>query len=313
MMEVVFHESAAGSLKLAQGWRRGKFRTSPKSVFVGSGKNGESRGLLRQEKERERLACEEAVPFGGTAADIFAFHLMLSVGDISGDGVCRRRLETLNCMFGMYPEGAGSSAAKEIFDRACKDLETIRQRLDAGEQVRIWYSSHPDEMCGLHWFLTQLVQDMPSTKVSIVKLPDWEIKEQTLAVHTGWGEVDPDEWHRYANLQKEVSPVFVSAAASKWRQLQEENAVLRAVINGRLFSVPEDFYDYFIRSEIENQNDEFQEGQLIGRILGKYQLGISDGWLAMRIEKMIENGKLQIITNAPSDCPAYHRVIRKIT
>ena len=96
-------------------------------------------------------------------------------------------------MFGMYPEGAGSSAAKEIFDRACKDLETIRQRLDAGEQVRIWYSSHPDEMCGLHWFLTQLVQDMPSTKVSIVKLPDWEIKEQTLAVHTGWGEVDPDE------------------------------------------------------------------------------------------------------------------------
>ncbi|MFQ8898964.1 MAG: DUF3658 domain-containing protein [[Clostridium] scindens] len=45
----------------------------------------------------------------------------------------------------------------------------------------------------------------------------------------------------------------------------------------------------------------------------KYQLGISDGWLAMRIEKMIENGKLQIITNAPSDCPAYHRVIRKIT
>ena len=96
MIEVVFHESAAGSLKLAQGYRRGKFRTSP--------------------------ACEEAVPFGGTAADIFAFHLMLSVGDISGDGVCRRRLETLNCMFGMYPEGAGSSAAKEIFDRACKDL-----------------------------------------------------------------------------------------------------------------------------------------------------------------------------------------------
>ena len=92
-----------------------------------------------------------------------------------------------------------------------------------------------------------------------------------------------------------------------------KRTVLRAVINGRLFSVPEDFYDHFIRSEIENQNDEFQEGQLIGRILGKYQLGISDGWLAMRIEKMIENGKLQIITNAPSDCPAYHRVIRKIT
>ena len=38
MIEVVFHESAAGSLKLAQGCRRGKFRTSPKSVFVGSGK-----------------------------------------------------------------------------------------------------------------------------------------------------------------------------------------------------------------------------------------------------------------------------------
>ncbi len=136
-------------------------------------------------------------------------------------------------------------------------------------------------------------------------------KGQTLTVHTDGVRLI---WMNGTGMQicKRGVPSFVSAAASKWRQ-REENAVLRAVINGRLFSVPEDFYDYFIRSEIENQNDEFQEGQLIGRILGKYQAWYQR-WLAGdAYRKMIENGKLQIITNAPSDCPAYHRVIRKIT
>jgi hypothetical protein len=74
---------------------------------------------------------------------------------------------------------------------------------------------------------------------------------------------------------------LLHAIASHWAELQKENAPLRAVINGRLQSVPENFYDDFILREIALEKNEFHEANLIGRIFGKYQLGIGDGWLCV--------------------------------
>ena len=34
---------------------------------------------------------------------------------------------------------------------------------------------------------------------------------------------------------------------------------------------------------------------VIGNVLGKYQLGISDVWISNRIDKMLEDGVLEII------------------
>ena len=99
--------------------------------------------------------------------------------------------------------------------------------------------------------------------------------------------------------------------AYEWAELQKENAPLRAVINGRLQSVPENFYDDFILREIVLEKNEFREANLIGRILGKYQLGIGDGWLALRIEEMIRAGKLGIVSSAPEDELSYQRILKK--
>ena len=62
------------------------------------------------------------------------------------------------------------------------------------------------------------------------------------------------------------------------------------MLNGRLVSVPETLYDGFITREIAAAADEFHEANLIGRILGKYELGIGDAWVAHRIECMIKAG-----------------------
>lgn len=37
---------------------------------------------------------------------------------------------------------------------------------------------------------------------------------------------------------------------SKWMELTEDNSPLRAVVNGELVGVPEDFYDFLILREI---------------------------------------------------------------
>ena len=60
-----------------------------------------------------------------------------------------------------------------------------------------------------------------------------------------WCEVSPGEWGNYITLQEKAEPVFLSACAMKLNQLQNENAPLLAMLNGKLQSVSEDIYDSF--------------------------------------------------------------------
>lgn len=106
--------------------------------------------------------------------------------------------------------------------------------------------------------------------------------------------------------------VNMHALSFRWDQLKQENAPLRAVVNRQLVSVSEDFYDSFIFRELNSQEDEFMEAYLIGKVLGNYSLGISDSFLALRIEKFIKDGILQPITKAKSEDPSYHRMLRKV-
>ena len=54
-------------------------------------------------------------------------------------------------------------------------------------------------------------------------------------------------------------------------------------------SVSEDIYDSFILREIAEQPEQFKMAIVIGNVLGKYQLGISDVWISNRIDKMLED------------------------
>jgi len=182
-----------------------------------------------------------------------------------------------------------------------------------GEPVRIWYSHQPDEMCGLYWFMDQLYQrSVNDARICMVRLPEWETDDkENMIQRISWSDVSPGDWHRYLRLQESVTPVFMKGCAYHWQELKSENAPLRAVINSQLVSVSENLYDYFILCEISAVSDEFQEVMVIGRVLGKYQLGISDFWIAHRIEEMIQSGTLEVISEATDDMPRYHRMLKK--
>ena len=64
---------------------------------------------------------------------------------------------------------------------------------------------------------------------------------------------------------------------NEWNEVKCQNTSIRAVVNGRLSSVPEDFYDYLIRSYIPVS--EFKLARIIGEIIGRNLIGVSDWWL----------------------------------
>ena len=78
----------------------------------------------------------------------------------------------------------------------------------------------------------------------------------------------------------------------------------------RLRRLPEGAYDVSIRRALAEAPREFREGRLIGDILGRCALGISDGWLAMRIEAMVQSGELAVAREAKAD-RLYSRVLRR--
>ena len=164
----------------------------------------------------------------------------------------------------------------------------------------------------MYWLMKQLQPLNCQTTIYLVKLPTWEYgKENTMTSKIAWGEVSPGEWGNYITLQEKANPVFLSACAMKWNQLQNENAPLRAMLNGKLQSVSEDIYDSFILREIAEQPEQFKMAIVIGNVLGKYQLGISDVWISNRIDKMLEDGVLEIIQDAPKGETNYRRILRK--
>lgn len=319
MIDIVFGESAGGSLKIAQSYGKGKYVGGCTGVIIqhsdGRKPTKEEVNAAQQEAEqKEREAWEAAVPLGGNPSDVYCFSLGLSMGDISEGALCPQRQEVLENLFDIYAEG--HQAVSEMFQRAREDFKAVCGRMAAGEDVRIWYSSQPDELCGLFWFMAQteplaLFRKQIYGQIHVVALPSWQNDQGSVVRRTSWGEVSPAEWHQHLSLQKQVPQAFCTGCASHWRQLQTENAPLRAVINSQLVSVPETFYDDFILREISLEEEEFLEAKVVGQVLGKYQLGIGDMWVASRIQKMVEEGSLKVITPPAKGDPQYHRTLKK--
>lgn len=317
MIEIVFGDSACGSLKIAQFYGRGKFSNNSIAFFAisddGGELNEEEIKAARQEaEEKERFEWENATPMGGNPADVYGFDYHLSIGDISENVPGQKRQQVLEWLYSLYSFKIPTFTT-EMMQVGMHVLEEIHSRILAKESVRIWYSNHPDELCGMYWFMAQLNPlDLQSGRVVLVQLPDWEMDDAgNMVMQSSWGSVKPGDWHRHLGLQKAVTPSFCETCAAHWHTLQKENATLRAMLNGRLVSVPETIYDEIIVREIEAEADEFHEASLIGSIMEKYKLRIRDTWIVHRIESMICNGSLVPVTEPAHGNPIYDRKLRK--
>ena len=260
-----------------------------------------ARGSLMQGKNRRRSPDRR---------DIYAFELALGVGDISEDIPGSKRQAVLEGLVMVALPQEKPLAARCVAE-ARENLDEILTRSAQGEELRIWTSDCPDDRCGLVWLLGQLDALKERGRVWLVKLPDWVARgDHTLVRYRGWGEVEPEAWETLADNQQEVPSILFRACRQEWKALQQENAPLRAVVNGTLMGVPETFYDHVLQWALDRQPEEFSVGHLLAEALSR-QLGIGDGWFALRAEKLIREGTLTVVKEAPPGDILYRRIVRK--
>lgn len=315
MLEVTFSTSAAGSLKVAQHAGEGAYRGGTIAfIYAPSDGKKPSRRELAAEKKRieaaRRRAWERARPLGGSTRDVFGFTLSLSAGDLSDDRPGPGRRPALELQSCMDPEEERNRYIGRLLREAEEGFPALLRRWRAGEGLRMWVSSQPEELCGLCWLLEKLEGE--GGPLSMVRLPPFIQREDgAVEAGMGWGEIGPEEWGHYLSLEEPVSPALRMACASRWRELRAENAPLRAVVNGRLTGVPAEFYDGWIRRALAEEETEFHQARFIGNLMGRARLGIGDGLIAWRMEAMIATGELEPVTRAPEDGPGYRRILRK--
>lgn len=312
MLEVLFSDSAAGSMKM--GMCRGSEIGGCLGI-IATDENGrflppeETARLQREAEEKMRRERAKALPLEGDPQDILPFSLALSVGAIDEEGIGPRREDVITGLLSIYPEGQQTAA--EILANARQRLDILLARAPQ-EPVRLWVDHTPDAACGLRWVLAQLLPlGFENLDLRVVALP-------TLRPHNGGGlvlqqlgELHPNQWGRLAQQTQPLPADQAAALAGQWKTLQRQNAPLRAVLNGVLVSADETLYDPYLRRILDELPDTFNEATLIGRTLGQFPLGFGDAWLALRVERWISDGKLEAVTQPDADSPRYHRMLRK--
>lgn len=234
----------------------------------------------------------------GGRDEVICLGFMLDAGDIKESVNSQYRKDLICSMYVQDQWGRDRELNEEcqkLGDVYCNELKRLQEFLEKGESVRIWYSNAPYSICGFY-HLCSLLQDYEN-ETFVVRLPEYEVRQDhTIVSYSHWGEVSSEAFARYLPHEKRLSKMELKMYAWNWAELQEDNSPLRAVVNGRVLGVPEDFYDFLICKYITEKP--VMEAYVIGEILGNNPFGVGDWWYAQRIEKLISQGKIKVIEDS---------------
>ncbi len=231
-------------------------------------------------------ALKMAKSLEGSGADVAAMTLALDIGDIRDtDTDMGERKKVLDDLFSSFP-----GVSDEIWETNQRALERLRQASATREAVRVWVCpGDPAELCGLY-FVCHLLHET-DTPLSAVFVPDRILNEQerTVVFYRSTGEMGPETFVALAEQEQLLSNLLRRDYDFAWRELARENAPLRAVVNGSLMGVPEDFYDFALRANLPD--GEFRVALAIGKTLMQMP-GVGDRWLFQRLQNMLRSGEL---------------------
>ncbi len=259
----------------------------------------------RAQKEQARR-CAEAVPVDYEPDDVLALIANLNESSIAGDLMSEARKDYVRAWLCFAPHGDSPATETDVqqYWQACQnDLQVLLTRVQAGEPVRIWCDFTPGSQCGLY-AAAALLEDAPC-EITVVEPPELETTGKVTR-RAALGERGPGEVGKLLKYERPLPIAERHALADCWRALQAENAPLRAMVDGKLCSMPEDFYDAVILSKAPT--GDFMAAQLIGKVLSECNLGIGDQLIYRRMEQLIKDGKLQKVRQGKGP---YADILRK--
>ena len=179
---------------------------------------------------------------------------------------------------------------QELYKQCRQDLRHLKENAEQ-QPIRIWVDQTPDSVCGL-LFVCHAIAHL-NVDVTMIALPQWIDHHDVGVIYSCWGEVSFDQYANFLSIGKPISKRYLKHLAACWERLIQEDAPLRALINGKMSSVDACFYDNRIKQYLSEKAMRVRE--LTGMVLEQGQLGIGDDVIVHRIIEMINNGEMRVI------------------
>ena len=245
-------------------------------------------------------ANQETCHFGNCVISLYG---MLDIGDIQSSVTSQCREKMLQKIILLAFPNKGVSIAAKDWHKYVTHYDTLLARAEAGEHVRIWYHDAPCSRCGFLSTVHMIAHT--NCNISAIAVP-LGTDEDGSDVNTTWGDFSRSEIIKHLHLTQTLSPNEIKILSNKWVHLQQENAPIRIVLNGRLLSVPEEFYDQFILQNLAEQS--LPVCKLLILMMQR-KLHISEGMMIFRINKLLGYGVLEVVEQADS---LHHCVVKRL-
>ena len=285
MIEVLFAEGEACSMKCAKS----------RLKRINSTRNGPTAVIGNPPQNLERPEEWTAIP--GTPDEVICLSYRMDIGDIRQpfDSVYRQEMILDLHMHGrQFASEAEREAARSELLRY-QQYARLQELIRDGNPVRIWYSHAPYAYCGLCWLCYGLGNG--KADIMVVSLPEYRMRADSVIVrYKSWNETAAEEFGSFLHYQKKLTMPERRMYATEWSEMLDAGAMLRAVVNGKLLGVPEDFYDFLILQRLTKKPE--KEARVVGDILGYSQIGVGDEWYFYRIRRLAEEGKIQAVKDS---------------
>ncbi|MBT2218101.1 DUF1835 domain-containing protein [Virgibacillus dakarensis] len=182
------------------------------------------------------------------------------------------------------------------FEKTINQINSIPE----GVHIFIWCSDNAHDQTGLRFAVHLLKgKNIDITLINITKAYEELLqvkKVKYTPLHTG--EIPPEKLQFI--YEQDYGKFFTDHdredLEKDWQDFAESHETLRIWRNGRIQSVPEDYYDEFIIKKAKKLHgkrktkDFMKSARLIGEVLGHLDQYVGDTFLEYRLKKLIEAG-----------------------
>lgn len=182
-------------------------------------------------------------------------------------------------------------------------LSKMDKHLKKGEDIRLWLDNSATDRCGLYW-LCDYVKCYDS-KVSIIICPGIELSnfDNKTTEKTKWAAFSNISYMAtFVETAKELSKAEINLYSEIWQKLVKENAPLRVLIDNKIISTTEDFFDRAILSYVSNEPK--PQVTIIGDFLADWYCA-DYCFVSERMEYLLEQGYIEIVDDKVNNEGSY--------
>ncbi len=173
-------------------------------------------------------------------------------------------------------------------------LHNLKQKLDEGsDDVWLWMGQNQHDVCGYYWLMSQLKDYQSRIFVLYLNNLPFLNEKGSLFYPTAIHEILPKEILKAKKLARPITLSEFEVDPDEWKKLCNENAMVRILEGGKkIVSKEETFYDKDVLSAITG--DWQKLNKVFSNLFSKMKIKTGDVFLAWRMRKLVEQGKIEI-------------------